>query len=541
VADENIDIRVRLAGARAAAADAKLVASGIDDVGRAGHRSSAGLLAMKNAGHGLSGTLRSLSGAAKGGAFALGGLSTAAAGFGLKAGLQFNSALEMNTVAFTNFLGSTGKARDYLLDLYQVAKATPFEFPQLVDAAKRFLAFGFSAREAKSELVTVGDVASGLGVGADGIERIVTALGQIRSKGRLQSEELMQLQELGAVNFEDLARRLGLTRKELGNVGEENVSSSRALKALNEQWNKTFGGMSAAQAKTFSGQVSTLKDNVNQLLGAVTKPAFDRLRTRLLPDVNEILGGTVNRNGFAVKASTHDMMVALGGQLKRDASQIWKRDLQPEIAKWHIGDQIAKGISAGVPVIVHQMTLAAPKAAKAFIDSFQEMDLAGKLFVGLLVGAKFGVFRTLGTLAFGRFLGGFSGAGRGAGGLPGWLGPLGAGVAIDASRAYNNLTSDDPVDKATGDPAADLKRRIFHGITHPGSIFHAGGGGGLRTDDPGMRDLIPVQPGGGAIGRRDSMTVEGRDSLTIHLHAHIDGKEVAVSSHRVDRRARANK
>jgi tape measure domain-containing protein len=120
--------------------------------------------------------------------------------------------MEQNQVAFTQFLGSSRAAGRELRVLYKTAAATPFEVPQITTAARRLLAFGFNAKQANSWLSTIGDTIAGMGGGAQEIDQLVTAIGQIRSKGRLQGDELMQLSELGVVNRGKLAKDLGITR-----------------------------------------------------------------------------------------------------------------------------------------------------------------------------------------------------------------------------------------------------------------------------------------------------------------------------------------
>jgi tape measure domain-containing protein len=190
--------------------------------------------------------------------------------------------MEQNRVAFSQFLGSSRAAGRELKFLYKTAAATPFEVPQITTAARRLLAFGFNAKQANSWLSTIGDTIAGMGGGAQEIDQLVTAIGQIRSKGQLQGDELMQLSELGVVNRAKLAKDLGISTLELMS-GRANISGQRALRALQKQFDNTFGGQAAKQARTFNGQLSTLHDNLNQTLGTITKPGFTVLENRVLP------------------------------------------------------------------------------------------------------------------------------------------------------------------------------------------------------------------------------------------------------------------
>ena len=64
--------------------------------------------------------------------------------------------------------------------MQEFAAKTPFEFSQVSQAAQKFIAFGFSAEQVIPTLTAVGDAAAGVGLGAEGINRITLALGRWR-------------------------------------------------------------------------------------------------------------------------------------------------------------------------------------------------------------------------------------------------------------------------------------------------------------------------------------------------------------------------
>jgi phage tail tape-measure protein len=82
--------------------------------------------------------------------------------------------------------------------LQSFAARTPFELTDVEKATQRLLAFGFSAKSVIPTLTAVGNASSGLNLGAEGFDRVITALGQIRAKGRLQGDEALQLMEAGS-------------------------------------------------------------------------------------------------------------------------------------------------------------------------------------------------------------------------------------------------------------------------------------------------------------------------------------------------------
>jgi len=77
----------------------------------------------------------------------------------------YNARMEQAKIGFETMLGSASGAETFIAQLSKMAADTPFEFPQLQQAAQKFLAFGFSAKEIIPDLTAVGNAASGLGLG----------------------------------------------------------------------------------------------------------------------------------------------------------------------------------------------------------------------------------------------------------------------------------------------------------------------------------------------------------------------------------------
>jgi len=91
--------------------------------------------------------------------------------------IDFNSMLQTAQIGFTTLLGSAEKAQAFLDEMASFAAKTPFEYPDLLEASKRMLAYGFAAENVLPTLRAVGDAAAALGAGNEGINRITLALG----------------------------------------------------------------------------------------------------------------------------------------------------------------------------------------------------------------------------------------------------------------------------------------------------------------------------------------------------------------------------
>ncbi len=77
-------------------------------------------------------------------------------------------------------LKSASSAKSLLGELKTFADQTPFEFPELRDAARQLLAFGFEAHEVQPELKKLGQLAAALQAP---IGELANVYGKSRSKG----------------------------------------------------------------------------------------------------------------------------------------------------------------------------------------------------------------------------------------------------------------------------------------------------------------------------------------------------------------------
>jgi tape measure domain-containing protein len=413
---DDVTIRIGTRGGAQAAAQVRALGASVDSLGRAARTTApvlkaAGTNASSMAGRGLNIVGRQARYASLG----IIGLGA----FAAKSGLQFNASMEQNQLAFTNFLGSAQRARAELAWLQKTAKVTPFDLPGIVQGERSLLAYGFSAKQARGYLVSVADAdadaAAGAGLGADKIRDIIRVVGQIRGKGKLFTEELQQLGELGIVSRPQFAKNLGITEAQLADAGTQGISANRALRALQKTMDDQFGGQATKQAKTFNGQMSNLRDNLNQTLGAITKPGFDKLRKDVFPAAND--AATQVNKIFGRKDIDFAEKMTLSRTVLRRKLGPFVTEAENAIAKMHLGEKVGEAIGAAAPKIAGAFGRAAWPAAKSFATAFIHAGPYGQLFTLGVLGAKLGVFKELGKKAAGKFGGGFGGGGVGKLGL----------------------------------------------------------------------------------------------------------------------------
>jgi tape measure domain-containing protein len=220
-------------------------------------------------------------------------LAAAAAGAAAFARFAFGKAgqLEKQTKSLQVLTGSLGQAKAVISELQAFGAVTPFTSDELIETAKRLKAFGFETAQITDVTKRLADVAGATGADLGGI---ATAFGQIQAKGRLQTEELLQLQERGVGLGEELQKMYGMTGTEFSKALQKGQISAKAanvaLNRLTEAGGKYANG-AVAQSDTLFGKLSTLQDAFDQFgrnIGKVLTPIFKGIIDFLTTITNQI-------------------------------------------------------------------------------------------------------------------------------------------------------------------------------------------------------------------------------------------------------------
>lgn len=197
---------------------------------------------------------------------------------GGRALLDYSSNLESTRIAFTTMMGSADAANAHLQQLQEFALKTPFQFSELVAASQRMQALGFSAAQVVPILKDVGNAVAAAGGGSERLDRVVLALAQIQSKGRLMTQEMNQLAESGIPAWKMLEVQLGKSRAELMDMTEKGqISAQVFLDAFQKFSRQNFGDLMEKQSKTFQGAMSNIKDALFQTSERAFAPLYQRL------------------------------------------------------------------------------------------------------------------------------------------------------------------------------------------------------------------------------------------------------------------------
>lgn len=204
-------------------------------------------------------------------------------GFGLKTAMG----MEKANISFTTLLGSGKRAQTFMEGLKKFAATTPFEFPELQTAASKMLASGISANKIIPILTTLGNVTSGMGTGAEGVNRATVALQQMNAAGKITGEDLNQLRDAGIPVYDLLAAATGRSTAEVSKLAQAGKLGGKDLAAMMKALEtgkglEKFNGLMGAQSQSLEGIISTLKDTVGQGLADALTP--------LIPVIKEGIG-----------------------------------------------------------------------------------------------------------------------------------------------------------------------------------------------------------------------------------------------------------
>lgn len=169
-------------------------------------------------------------------------------------------------------------AEELINVLKDFAAVTPFSFTESEQAAKRLLAYGIEYKNVMYVMQGIMSASAMQGNPAI-IESVSRALGQIYTKGRLMNEEMRQLAEAGIPAYEILSEKLGMTQKELQNLGRQSVPAGEAINALIDGMNERFGTTLQASSRTLKGIISNIKDNATMLASGMMDPLITFMKS----------------------------------------------------------------------------------------------------------------------------------------------------------------------------------------------------------------------------------------------------------------------
>lgn len=253
------------------------------------------------------------------------GLFRLGSGF-VKAGLDAASFKESTTMGLEVLLGSRPGAESLLRQGVKFAAVTPFSTQDTMRWIQDLTGAGFGGAGLWQALSAAGDVAALRGGDPQVTDRIITVFRQIKGKGRLQAEELMQLAEVGlpiGKVWETLSKRTGISAMDLQsqkNAGR--ISADLGIWAIEETIRQnisggTLGNLMKRQSGTFSGLTSTLMSRPFELMMDLDQSEGFKTMKKALENLVAVLDPE-SPSGKRIKANVERLFDGiLGGIFKQ--------------------------------------------------------------------------------------------------------------------------------------------------------------------------------------------------------------------------------
>jgi tape measure domain-containing protein len=227
---------------------------------------------------------------------------------------------EQTTIAFETMLGSAGETKSILNDLVKFAAETPFEMPEIEQAARGLILFGDRGKELMESLEIIGNAAAGT---SSQFGELALIFNQVRGNTKLMHGDFHQLSTRGVISLQDLAKHFKKTTDEVDKMmseGKVSFNDLRAiLKTLSSEGGR-FNNLMQRQSSSLLGLFSTLSDSIgimSRKLGDELAPTVKKVTAALIevankfddlpPVVRAVIAGTA---GLTV--ATGALLVAVG-------------------------------------------------------------------------------------------------------------------------------------------------------------------------------------------------------------------------------------
>lgn len=265
------------------------VADDLETVSKQSKKATSGIKGFADKCNKMTGALSAIAAVQLGSVFA--GMAGGILNMGI-ASVQAAAQMRQYEIAFQTMLKSAEAGTQMLRDLQQFAAETPFDVPGVVSAGQQLMAFGFKAEEIIPMLTNLGDAASGLGLGTEGVSRLAYALGQMQTSGKLNAQDMMQLTSAGISAWDMLAQAAGKTVAEMKDLCSKGaIDSKAAVQTIVAGMNEQFGGMMAKTSDEVSGLLANIEETAGNTSAAVGKYLTEAFNIKgILKDVSDRLG-----------------------------------------------------------------------------------------------------------------------------------------------------------------------------------------------------------------------------------------------------------
>lgn len=199
--------------------------------------------------------------------------------------MRVRGQFQQTEMAFKTMLQSEEKADALMKQLIRTAAVTPFGVEDVTEGAKQLLAFNVAAEDVNKTLIGLGDVAAGMGLN---LKDLVMLYGTTIAKGKMDTMDLYQFLNRGIPIADEIAKVMGLDVTNAIKEVQKQIKAGKitsdifiqAMQSMTAEGSK-FGGLMEAQSKTITGQISNIKDAIEQMFNELGKSQEGVINTGL--------------------------------------------------------------------------------------------------------------------------------------------------------------------------------------------------------------------------------------------------------------------
>lgn len=194
--------------------------------------------------------------------------------------VKTGASFETFRIQFEGIMGSAAEGEQAFQWVKQFAADTPLDMEQVTQSFITLKGAGLDPMD--GILQTLTDSTAKYTGGTARLENIVKQLSQAYAKGKINTEDFNNANDNGLPVWELLAKATGKTVGELRILSDQSKLGRYALKQLFDEMRTDAVGASTALLKSFNGQLSVAKFNIQSFVDAVSQSgALDALTAKL--------------------------------------------------------------------------------------------------------------------------------------------------------------------------------------------------------------------------------------------------------------------
>lgn len=206
------------------------------------------------------------------------------------------------------------RAKELQQWMERFAIQSPFTYEDVSTAFRLAQTYGFTSTQATRLTEATANFASGSGQTGDAIKRVSMALGQMRTTGKVLTQDLRQMTNVGVDVYGALSRAFQKPTAEIITMIQKGlIPADQAIEAIVSSLEQDFGAAAKEQAGTVTGLMASMSDIVPMR----ARDLFAGIIRTVQPYLDQLVSGLVDESNIGRIKQIGDMLgVYVGGALE---------------------------------------------------------------------------------------------------------------------------------------------------------------------------------------------------------------------------------